>query len=72
MESEQSVYDVLREVRKALHVPETMSAVEAAQLHFARSVIATNIFNAMDSLVSSECDGEFVRTIIIRELRGFK
>jgi hypothetical protein len=63
--------DVLREVRDALHVPEGASIVVYAKLHFARSVVACNIYNTMDSLVSSECDDEFVRKIMLRELEKF-
>lgn len=65
-----SLFDVLREVRDALHVPEGASIIEVAKLHFARSVIACNVYNAMDSMPEGVGE-EFMREIVTRGFDEF-
>jgi hypothetical protein len=61
---------VLREVRRALVVPEGASLVEFARFHFARSVVATEIYNIMDSM--PEGVGEaFIRDRVMASLASF-
>jgi hypothetical protein len=61
---------VLRNIRKALQVPEAESITEYARLHFARSVVACDIYNIMDSM--PEGVGEaFIRDRIMAALAKF-
>jgi hypothetical protein len=65
-----TMFDVMRDIREALCVPEAESTTAYARLHFARSVVATEIYNIMDSMPQGVGEA-FIRDRIMIALANF-
>jgi hypothetical protein len=65
-----SAFVVLRETRAALCVPEAESLIDFARLHFARSVVACEIYNIMDSMPDGVGEA-FIRDRVMSALAKF-